>query len=164
MSNTFKERLEQALIIRKIKASDLAEKTGINKARISQYVNGIYTPKSKATYIIAQALNVDEKWLMGFDVPMEKSEIINHQPAPLITKDEQELLTIYRNVNQDGQDYIMQTARMVGDTERYQKPDIRLKASRSADDHGAEYVEVTPEERKRLDEAPDETQNPDNDL
>lgn len=162
MSNTFKERLEEALIIRKIKASDLAEKTGINKARISQYVNGIYTPKSKATYIIAQALNVDEKWLMGFDVPMEKSEIINHQPAPLITKDEQELLTIYRNVNQEGQDYIMQTARMVEGTERYRKPALML--ARSADDRPPELKTLTPEQRKRLAEAPDETQNPDNDL
>lgn len=41
---------------------------------------------------------------------------------------------------------------------------IYLKASRSADNHGPEIVILTPEERKRLDEAPDETQNPDNDL
>lgn len=41
---------------------------------------------------------------------------------------------------------------------------IYLKASRSADDRGPEIVTLTPEERKRLDEAPDETQNPDNDL
>ena len=41
---------------------------------------------------------------------------------------------------------------------------IYLKASRSADDRGPEIVTRTPEERKRLDEAPDETQNPDNDL
>jgi len=67
-------------------------------------------------------------------------------------------------VNQEGQDYIMQTARMVGDTERYQKPNIRLKHARSADDRGPEIVTLTPEERKCLDEAPDETQNPDNDL
>ena len=41
---------------------------------------------------------------------------------------------------------------------------IYLKASRSADDRGPEIVTLTPEQRKRLDEAPDETQNPDNDL
>ena len=53
------------MALRGMKAIDLSEKTGISKARISQYVNGIYTPKSKSTYIIAQALNVSETWLMG---------------------------------------------------------------------------------------------------
>lgn len=41
---------------------------------------------------------------------------------------------------------------------------IYLKASRSADDRGPEIVTLTPEQKKRLDEAPDETQNPDNDI
>ena len=71
LSETFKDRLNKAMALRNMKAIDLSEKTGISKARISQYVNGIYTPKSKSTYIIAQALNVSETWLMGIDVPME---------------------------------------------------------------------------------------------
>ena len=41
---------------------------------------------------------------------------------------------------------------------------IYMKASRSADDRGPEVVTLTPEQKKRLDEAPDETQNPDNDI
>lgn len=41
---------------------------------------------------------------------------------------------------------------------------IYLKASRSIDDRGPEIVTLTPEQKKRLDEAPDETQNPDNDI
>ena len=79
LSETFKDRLNRAMALRNMKAIDLSEKTGISKARISQYVNGIYTPKSKSTYIIAQALNVSETWLMGIDVPMEpqKSETEN---------------------------------------------------------------------------------------
>lgn len=39
-----------------------------------------------------------------------------------------------------------------------------LKTARSTDDHGSEIVTLTPDERKRLDESPDETQNPDNDI
>lgn len=39
-----------------------------------------------------------------------------------------------------------------------------LKTARSTDDHGPEIVTLTPDERKRLDESPDETQNPDNDI
>lgn len=41
---------------------------------------------------------------------------------------------------------------------------IYLKASRSIGDRGPEIVTLTPEQKKRLDEAPDETQNPDNDI
>lgn len=41
---------------------------------------------------------------------------------------------------------------------------IYLKASRSTDDRGPGIVTLTPEQKKRLDEAPDETQNPDNDI
>lgn len=41
---------------------------------------------------------------------------------------------------------------------------IYLKASRSIDDRGPEIVTLTPEQKKRLDEATDETKNPDNDI
>ncbi len=72
MVATFKERLIEAMKKKNMKAIDLSEKTGISKARISQYVNGVYIPKSKSTLAIAKALNVSETWLMGLDVPMER--------------------------------------------------------------------------------------------
>ena len=72
MVATFKERLIEAMKENNMKAIDLSEKTGISKARISQYVNGVYIPKSKSTLAIAKALNVSETWLMGLDVPMER--------------------------------------------------------------------------------------------
>lgn len=72
MVATFKERLIEAMKKNNMKAIDLSEKTGISKARISQYVNGVYIPKSKSTLAIAKALNVSETWLMGLDVPMER--------------------------------------------------------------------------------------------
>ena len=118
------------------------------------YERGEREPGLEMLEAIADYFNVDMDYLLG-KAEVANKALFNKPPLKLPSGDEQELLTIYRNVNQDGQDYIMQTARMVGDTERYQIPDIRLKHARSADDHGAEYVEITPEERKRLDEAPD---------
>ncbi len=136
---------------------ELAKDIGYStKTSISKIENDVLDINQSTIVALARALKTTPSVLMGW------SESTKTTPFP--NANEQELLTIYRNVNQDGQDYIMQTARMVGDSERYQKPDIRLKHARSTDDHGAEYVEVTPEERKRLDEAPDETQNPDNDI
>jgi len=72
MGETFQSRLNQALEIRNMKPVELSQRTGLSKARISQYTNGVYEAKQKALYLIASALNVSEAWLMGHDVPMER--------------------------------------------------------------------------------------------
>lgn len=74
MKAEFKDRLNEALTLRNMKASELAEKTGMYKSKISQYINGVYEAKQEALYKIAKALDVSEAWLMGYDVPMEKKE------------------------------------------------------------------------------------------
>lgn len=75
MKETFVQRFKKALEVRSMKQSDIVEKTGIGKSAISQYFSGKYEPKQKALYLLAQALDVDEAWLMGYDVPMEKVQI-----------------------------------------------------------------------------------------
>ncbi len=70
----FQERLMAAMAAARIRATDLAQKTGLSKARISQYVNGRYIPKSDATLLLADALGVSPLWLMGEDVPMTPAE------------------------------------------------------------------------------------------
>lgn len=72
MGETFQSRLNQALEIRNMKPVELSQRTGLSKARISQYTNGVYEAKQKALYLIARALNVSEAWLMGHDVSMER--------------------------------------------------------------------------------------------
>ena len=72
MSETFQNRLNQALEIRNMKPVELSQRTGLSNARISQYTNGVYEAKQKALYLIARALNVSEAWLMGYDVQMER--------------------------------------------------------------------------------------------
>ena len=72
MSNVeIRIRLSQALTLRDMKQSELSEKTKIPKGSISQYLSGYVEPKSDRVYLMAQALNVNPVWLMGFDVPME---------------------------------------------------------------------------------------------
>ena len=76
MDNTPKEkcsaRLAKALATRGMKQSELCKKTDIPKSAISQYLGGLFEPKQDRLQIIAEALNVDPVWLMGYDVPMEK--------------------------------------------------------------------------------------------
>lgn len=58
-----------------MKQVDIVEKTGLGKSAVSQYYSGKYEPKQKGIYLIAKALDVNEAWLMGFDVPMERTNI-----------------------------------------------------------------------------------------
>ena len=67
----FKDRLTEAMKARGIRASELAQRTGLSKARISQYVNGKFMPKSDAVLLLAEALGVSELWLLGKTADME---------------------------------------------------------------------------------------------
>ncbi len=71
MPDTFRNRFVQAMQIRNMRQVDVAEKSGLDKAQISQYKNGKYEPMQDALYKLATALNVNVAWLMGHDVPME---------------------------------------------------------------------------------------------
>ena len=44
----------------------------MNKSDISQYCSGKAEPNQDKLYVLGEALNVSEAWLMGFDVPMER--------------------------------------------------------------------------------------------
>lgn len=71
--DTFSNRLKTAMRIRNIKATELSLKTGIAKSSLSEYINGKYEAKQDGVYLLAKALNVNEAWLMGCNVPMERT-------------------------------------------------------------------------------------------
>lgn len=86
---SFANRLNEAMRIRNFKQVDLVERTGLTKSAISQYVSGIYEPKQKALYLLAKALNVNEAWLMGYDVSMERH--IEKYPANILKIEKRKL-------------------------------------------------------------------------
>lgn len=49
----------------------------MNKSDISQYVSGKVEPSKDKLVVLGMALNVNEAWLMGFDVPIERSSFKN---------------------------------------------------------------------------------------
>lgn len=67
-----KSRIKYAMDYREMKQQDLADKTGIPKASISQYISGFAKPKTDRLFLMANALNVNEAWLLGYNVPMER--------------------------------------------------------------------------------------------
>lgn len=75
----FKNRLVYAMDCRNIKQTDLCRITRIPKSAISQYISGSFKPKADRTYILAKALDVNEAWLMGYDVSMERNDTSSEQ-------------------------------------------------------------------------------------
>ena len=84
-------RIKEALKLRGMKQADLVRLTGIGKSGIRQYISGKFVPRQNATHAIAKALNVSEAWLMGFDVPIQRSEAIK----TVITEEEQNFLKLF---------------------------------------------------------------------
>lgn len=73
---TIAERLRDALDRKNMKQAELSEITGIGKSSISTYLSGEYEPKQKNIYKMAKALDVNEAWLMGEDVPPDRKQRI----------------------------------------------------------------------------------------
>ena len=67
------ERMKYALKIRGMKQTELADKTGIDKGQISSYLSGKYNPKQENLSLIAEVLGVNDYWLRGLDVPIERT-------------------------------------------------------------------------------------------
>ena len=68
-----KDRLAEALNAAGLRPIELSEATGIPKSMISYYLNGKTKPKADRIYKISQALNVSEAWLLGYDVPKNRT-------------------------------------------------------------------------------------------
>ena len=68
-----KNRLREAMQLRGMKAVDLCECTGIPKGAVSYYLSGKSQPKADRVYLLSKALGVSEAWLVGFDVPRERT-------------------------------------------------------------------------------------------
>ena len=83
-----KDRLREAMERRGMRAVDLVESTGIPKGTISYYLSGKTEPKADRLYILGQVLNVSEAWLLGYNVPMARTDDQkkNDQLAKLIVK------------------------------------------------------------------------------
>ena len=78
---TTSERLKQILSERHIRQLDIIEaakpysekyNVKLNKNDLSQYVSGKTEPGQSKLSILGMALNVNEAWLMGYDVPIER--------------------------------------------------------------------------------------------
>ena len=84
--DTFANRLNEALILRRLKPVEVVKiseqlyeagkiNKPLNKPLISNYLKGNYEAKQDNIYSLSLILNIDEAWLMGHDVSMDRNSI-----------------------------------------------------------------------------------------
>lgn len=83
MKKTTAERLKQIMSERSLRQVDIIKKSvpfqkslhiKLGKSALSQYVNGKQSPDQDKIYLLSKTLNVNEAWLMGFDVFTEREQ------------------------------------------------------------------------------------------
>ena len=99
------ERLRIALSNANMKQTELCEITGIDKGAISSYASGRYGAKQDRIYIMAEVLDVNPAWLMGYDVPMEREK--NAPDKIKLTEGEEMLLELFRQVPAESQQMVL---------------------------------------------------------
>lgn len=79
----FSDRLKKAMSDKQMKQVDLCNKTGIDKALISNYLSGKYKAKQDKLHKLAIALDVSEGWLMCYDVDMDREWFEEKEPSEI---------------------------------------------------------------------------------
>lgn len=106
----FKDRLREALDKNNMKAIELAERLHISRGTVSEYLSGKKKPKADRLITISKILGVNEEWLLGYDVPMERS---------VITADEaDEILKDIRSLSPDHQRIVLSLLKTLKDQDK----------------------------------------------
>lgn len=146
--STTSQRIQEGMSLRGYRQIDLVEKTGISKGALSSYISGRYVPKQNNIYLIAEALGVNEAWLMGADVPMDRDggKRASSSALPYTqcrTKDENDLILSYRNLNnKNKRKCIAYSSALLA------KQQLDDEVCEVAAAHDRTDIEITPEGRK----------------
>lgn len=106
------DRLRELMEYYGISQSDISKTTGIAKSSVSMYVSGQRKPGQDNLSDIAEAYNVDEAWLLGYDVPMKPNSAsksgleLGQKIGELIEKDIRfkELINNYYNLDEEARE------------------------------------------------------------
>lgn len=104
---TFQQRFIQAKEMTGMKWIDIAKKSGLDKASISQYKNGVHIPEQDALYKLSKVLNVSMEWLSGADVPT--------------SNESNSLLERYQALNNEGKTEFLRLLDEISSQDRYKK-------------------------------------------
>lgn len=72
--DTFKNRINNELKAKNTNAFRVSKLLGIPRTTMREYVTGRYEPKLENLEKLARYFNVEQKWLLGYDVPKKINE------------------------------------------------------------------------------------------
>ena len=96
------QRISKALDIKGMKQADLCKLAKVPKSSLSLYLSGAYEPKQNRIYDMARVLDVNEAWLMGYDVPMDRDKKTSPS-EPTLTEGEKMVLELFRKIPEERQ-------------------------------------------------------------
>ncbi len=147
---------------RKLTMKDVAEGIGMKPDTYRNYESGRLEPNLSTLTKIADFYGVSTDYLLGRDTS-EKPAIDLLAAQFDMSALEQEIIKGYLDLPENMRDNLMDfLERAVRKVQAGSIPTPMI--ARSSDDRPPGVMMLTPEQKKRLDEAPDETQNPDNDI
>ena len=101
-----KDRLNEAMRLRGMNLSELAERSGLNKSSVSRYLSGNMIPRSNAIEKMAVALTVSPTWVLGYDVTMDGEGIRHIELDRLSDLNKEKIFAYYQALldSQGGED------------------------------------------------------------
>lgn len=117
MSN-FHIRVKELRISRKLSQQELADYLKISKSSVNMYERGEREPGLDMLETIADFFNVDMDYLMG------KSNMPHRYLIPStekLTVEEQQLIKIYKSLNAEGRNQLMEQATNLSELAKYKK-------------------------------------------
>lgn len=112
---TTADRIKEGLEKRGMRQSDLAKYAEISRSSLCEYIAGKNEPKQRNIYKIARALNVNEAWLLGYDVPMERKPLAS---APTISPNRRALLELAETATDEQISMLLRLAKAVLEQEK----------------------------------------------
>ena len=117
-------RLKEIMSERNLRQVDLLElvkpfcqkyNIKINKSDISQYISGKVKPGQEKLSMLGMALDVNETWLMGYDVPKERQYVSEEN----LSKEEIILIANFNKLNLNGKTKLIEYSNDLVETPKY---------------------------------------------
>lgn len=113
-------RLKDLRLQKGLLQKDIAIHLGIDRTTYVKYESGSSEPPFSTLFKLAEYFDVTIDYLLGFsDIP---------SPIVSLTDSENELLSVFRTLNQSGVDYLLQTARMARENPQFSKESAQVTA------------------------------------
>ena len=123
---SFASRLRQAREQAGFTPQDLAKKLGVTKNAISNYENGVSSPKWEILVEIFDILHVDPNSLYQDDFSSELAE------AHVLTPQQSTLLAVFDQLNEEGQEKVIGYAEDLNRTGYYKKQSPNVMVTKEA--------------------------------